>query len=81
MKTNVILNDGLNLVCDDVNLFGSNAYLHKHNLSPSSMAEILNACLSNGWECYQVNSTTHPRCLRIVLPTKKIKRFSEVRVL
>ena len=74
MKTNVIFKSGLNLVCDVVSIYETRVYLYKNNLTPSCKIELMNACMSNDWEC----SDNGDASLRICVKKNTIEQFKVV---
>ena len=78
MKTNVIFKSGLNLVCDDVQVYASSSFLYKHNLTEGTRIELMNESLKNGWSCTIENTSTHPNACRIQVMNDQVERFSAV---
>lgn len=71
MKTNVIFNNGVNLVCERVNKASMLSFLYFDEPHPNKATELMNECLRNGWEFSQLN----PDGLRISVPNDQIERF------
>lgn len=78
MKTNVIFKNGVNLVCDDVQLYTNSSFLYKHNLNDGTRIELMNESLNNGWSCYYENNSMHPNACRIQVMNDQIERFTAV---
>lgn len=78
MKTNVIFKSGLNLVCDDVQVYASTSFLYKHNLNEGTRIELMNESLKNGWTCTHENNSLHPNACRIQVMNDLIERFTAV---
>ena len=78
MKTNVIFNNGVNLVCDVVELYGSTTYLYIHNVNGSTYSELINEALKNGWGCIFKDNSTHPKAVELTVKNVQIKRFTNV---
>lgn len=76
MKTNVIFKSGLNLVCDDVQVYASSSFLYKHNLTDGTRIELMNESLKNGWSCTIENTSTHPNACRIQVMNEQVERFT-----
>ena len=76
MKTNVIFKNGLNLVCNEVSAHSDSSFLYVDDLADSAAIEIMNECLKNKWAFAQVNSLSHPRCIRLYVNNDQIERFA-----
>ena len=78
MKTNVIFKNGVNLVCDDVQVYTNSSFLYKHDLTSGTRIELMNESLKNGWTCTHENSSMHPNACRIQVMNDQIERFTAV---
>ena len=78
MKTNVIFKNGVNLVCDVVELYGSTSYLYVHNVSEHTYSEFMNEALKNGWSCIYKDNAMHPKAVELSVKNVQIKRFATV---
>lgn len=78
MKTNVIFKNGVNLVCDDVQVYTNSSFLYKHDLTSGTRIELMNESLKNGWTCTHEDNSTHPNACRIQVMNDQIERFTAV---
>lgn len=78
MKTNVIFKNGLNLVCDSVNVYSHTTFMYIHNVNNSTKMELMNECLKNKWGCIEENNSIHPDAVRLSIDNNDIERFALV---
>ena len=78
MKTNVIFKNGVNLVCDVVELYGNTTYLYVHNVSEHTYSELMNEALKNGWGCIYRDNSIHPKAVELTVKNDQIERFTAV---
>lgn len=78
MKTNVIFKSGLNLVCNDVDIWKYNTYLYIHNVTPSTCVELMNEALKNKWNCTAKDNSIHPKAIELMIPNDQIERFCTI---
>ena len=76
MKTNVILKNGVAIMCDVVKVYSNLVIVYKHNLMNSQKIEILNYCLNEGLECNEENNCLHENGMRICIPKERVEQFS-----